>query len=65
MSNSLEPDQAQRNVGPDLGLNCLQKYQKTTLVCKEFMNENVKLTHCVSSPLEAISVHTRTSHSPS
>ena len=25
MSNSLDPDQAQRFVGPDLGSNCLQK----------------------------------------
>ena len=25
LSNSLDPDQAQQFVGPDLGLNCLQK----------------------------------------
>ena len=25
MSNSLEPDQARQNVGPDLGVDCLQK----------------------------------------
>ena len=25
VSNSLDPDQAQHSVGPDLGLNCLQK----------------------------------------
>ena len=25
MSNSLEPDQARRNVGPDLGPNCLPR----------------------------------------
>ena len=25
MSNSLDPDQARRFVGPDLGLNCLQR----------------------------------------
>ena len=25
MSNSLDPDQAQRFVGPDLGPNCLQR----------------------------------------
>ena len=25
MSNSLDPDQARRFVGPDLGPNCLQK----------------------------------------
>ena len=26
MSNSLNPDQAQRSVGPDLGQNCLQRF---------------------------------------
>ena len=26
MSNSLDPDQAQQNVGPDLGPNCLQRF---------------------------------------
>ena len=25
MSNSLDPDQARQNVGPDLGPNCLQR----------------------------------------
>ena len=25
MLNSLDPDQAQQNTGPDLGLNCLQR----------------------------------------
>ena len=25
VSNSLDPDQAQQNVGPDLGPNCLQR----------------------------------------
>ena len=25
VSNSLDPDQARQNVGPDLGPNCLQK----------------------------------------
>ena len=32
VSNSLDPDQARRFVGPDLGPNCLQRYQKTTKV---------------------------------
>ena len=33
VSNSLDPDQAKRFVGPDLGPNCLQrKYQQTTEV---------------------------------
>ena len=30
VSNSLDPDQAWQSVGPDLGLNCLQRYQQTT-----------------------------------
>ena len=25
VSNSMEPEQARQNVGPDLGLNCLQR----------------------------------------
>ena len=33
-SNSLDPDQARQNVGPDLGPNCLQGYQQTKLVGK-------------------------------
>ena len=32
MLNSLDPDQAQRFVGSDLDLNCLQRYEQTTLV---------------------------------
>ena len=32
MSNSLNPDQAQQNVWPDLGPNCLQSFQQTTRV---------------------------------
>ena len=31
MSNSLDPDQARRYVGPDLGPKCLQNFQQTTL----------------------------------
>ena len=33
-SNSLDPDQARYYVGPDLGPNCLQRLQQTTLVGK-------------------------------
>ena len=35
MSNSLVPDQARQNVGPDLGPNCLQKLSvyETSAVC--------------------------------
>ena len=32
MSNSLDPDQDQHSVGPDLGGNCLQLYSGVTLV---------------------------------
>ena len=35
VSNSLDPDQARRFVGPDLGPNCLQNYQQLTLGDKE------------------------------
>ena len=38
MSNSLDPDQARRFVGPDLVPNCLQvisRHQQTTLAGKE------------------------------
>ena len=31
MSNRLDPDQAQRFVGPDLGPICLQSYEQTKL----------------------------------
>ena len=34
----MDPDQARRFVGPDLGPNCLQSYQQTTAAAgKEFM----------------------------
>ena len=35
MSNSLDPDQARRIVGPDQGPNCLPKLSAMTLVDKE------------------------------
>ena len=35
MSNSLDPDQARRLVGPDLGQNVCKGYQQTTLLVKE------------------------------
>ena len=40
MSNSLDPDQARRFVGPDLGPNCLQKCQQMTKVATSW--ERVK-----------------------
>ena len=47
MSNSLDPDQAQRFVGPDLGSNCLQrlsidvKKKKLPLAGKELNTEQL------------------------
>ena len=35
--SSFDPDHARRFVGPDLGSNCLQGNQQTTLVSNEFM----------------------------
>ena len=35
VSNRLDPDQSRRFVGPDLGQNCLQSYEQTTLEGKE------------------------------
>ena len=35
MSNSLNPDKAQHFVGPDLGSNCLQKYQQRSIGVEE------------------------------
>ena len=38
MSNSVDPDQARQNVGPDLGPNCLQiSKQQATLVGKDLI----------------------------
>ena len=31
VSNSLDPDQAQQNIGPDLGPNCLQSLARKIL----------------------------------
>ena len=35
VSNSLDPDQARHFVRPDLGPDCLQRFQQMTLVTKE------------------------------
>ena len=35
LSNSLDPDQAQHFVGPDLGPNCLQRCQQTAVAGRE------------------------------
>ena len=43
MSNGLGPDQARHVVGPDLGLNCLQKLSaddKSSLARKELKNSS-------------------------
>ena len=34
--SSLDPDHAPCFIGPDLGPNCLQRYQQTTLVSKVY-----------------------------
>ena len=39
MSNSLDPNQARHNVGPDLGPNCLQRLSGDALVDKELIND--------------------------
>ena len=46
MSNSLDPDQAQRFVGPDLGPNCCKGYQQTTLVGKELVTGLLSRNYC-------------------
>ena len=43
VSNSLYPDQARRFVGPDLGPNCLQGHQQTTLEGKDLKRHNSKM----------------------
>ena len=35
VSNSLDPDQAQCNVGPDLGPNCLQRSSANKKICRK------------------------------
>ena len=44
MSTSLDPDQAQHFVGPDLG-NILQNYQQTTLGSKEVKSMRQAIPH--------------------
>ena len=44
VSNSLDPDQARHVVGSDLGPNCLQGYQQTTLGGKEL---SVSYSHLI------------------
>ena len=54
MSNSLDPDQAQRFVGPDLGPNCCKGYQRTTLVGKELMDYKAGIIVAnISEPVDA------------
>ena len=42
MSNSLDPDQARQNVGPDLGPNCLQRLSADDTKGKE-LSQSEKL----------------------
>ena len=41
MSNSLDPDQDQHSVGPDLSPNCLQRLVANDLVVKELTSFHV------------------------
>ena len=47
MSNSLDPDQGRHFLGPDLGLNCLQRFSadKTSVqrVKETMTHENVRV----------------------
>ena len=42
--NSLDPDQARRSVGPDLGPNCLHSYHQTALVDRS-VNKSTYFNH--------------------
>ena len=39
VSNSLDPDQVQHSVSPDLGPNCCKNYQQMTLADKGLLEE--------------------------
>ena len=45
VSNSLDPDQSRRFVGPDLGPNGLQSYQQTTNFATSGLRVNAKLNN--------------------
>ena len=47
VSNSLDPDQAQHFVGPDLGPNCLQRLSadNTTIIGKKFTGSQNKILY--------------------
>ena len=49
MSNSLDPDQGQHIVGPDLGPNCLQRLQSERVDYQNYVVEwgEVILTQCM------------------
>ena len=54
VSNSLDPDQARHYVRPDLGPNCLQRLQQTTLVVKELTLKamlSMFILHTLTSPI--------------
>ena len=50
MSNGLDPDQARRFVGPDLGLNCLQDLQQAT----DFTISRLKHVHVVETIIQGL-----------
>ena len=39
MSNSLDPDEAQHFIGPDLGLTCLQRFSADEIADKELLKK--------------------------
>ena len=43
LSSSLDPNQARLFVGPDLGPNCLQRFQQATLAGKDLITLLTKI----------------------
>ena len=61
VSNSLEPDQARRNVGPDLGPNCLQRLSAKTLADKEIKLKEWLISESLQGSYRQVRVISRTS----
>ena len=59
MSNSLDPDQARRFVGPDLGPNCLQRLSADDTIRQSYNHEISVLITSVSSEDSGKSAHMR------
>ena len=57
MSNSLDPDQARQNVGPDLGLNCLSRLLADGTDLTDF-NQTCIMSICgIHCPLDLVDHH--------